>query len=232
MFASGRQVQGRPDVDTVTTQSSEAWSKVCSWSMRQRLACAGSKYSDESELLSVTEWVIKDLNDSLEGSENFLSWKPNPPQERDVDVISALVHNPCLPHEAALMIVGSGWWRVKPQVLLHRDLDFASIRLALSDLTDGAPFPLWHAASFSLAATVWVDAFTSHSDFCARDWDYVIEHAWAIPRLMSMVAIRSDLHEDQSRRLANHPSAAVRQRIARNRSVSEPVRVLAALNPA
>lgn len=199
--------------------------------MRQRLACAGSEYSTNEELLSVTEWVIRDLNDSLQGSENFLSWKPNPPQERDVDVISALAHNPRLPRAAAAMIVGSGWWRVKPQVLQHPELDFATVRLALSDLTDGAPFPLWHAASFSLAAASWFEAYVNHPDFDSRDWDYAIELAWSIPRLVSMVATRHDLYEDQSAKLANHPSAFVRQRIARNPSVSEPVRVIAALNP-
>ena len=204
---------------------------IAAWSMKQRLDHAASDYSSALSLLWLTEWIIADLNRSKDGFEAFAAWRPGPAEERDADILSALVHNKNLPNQAANLIVASGWWRIKPQVLERQGLDFEAILSTLSDLVSPTPSGgLWLGASFSLAVKSWFNAVVNHSEFHQGILEPVIEISWHEPQLLALIAARGDLDGAQYHLLASHPNPAVRGAIMSNHEAPDEARVFAALS--
>lgn len=204
---------------------------IASWSMQRRLEYAASDFSSPTGLEWLTEWVISDLNRSAEGFEEFASWQPGAPEQRDTDILSALVKNASLPVSAAETIIRSGWWRVKPEVLATRRVDFDILLSALGDLATQTPNSrFWLGASFSLAAKLWFTAVVNHNDYHPGVLDSIVEFAWSEPLVLSLIAARSDLGTKQYRILATHPSPAVRHAVRRNAQAPGDSRVLAALS--
>lgn len=204
---------------------------IASWSMQRRLEFAASDFSSPMGLEWLTEWVIADLNRSTEGLEEFASWQPGAPEQRDTDILSALVKNASLPVSAAETIIRSGWWRVKPEVLATRGIDFDVLLSALSDLATPTPNSrFWLGASFSLAAKSWFTAVVSHSGYRPGVLDSIVEIVWSEPLVLSLIAARPDLGVKQYRILATHPNPAVRHAVRRNAKAPGESRVLAALS--
>lgn len=203
---------------------------ITQWSMRKRLDFAVNDHSDPIILGRLTEWVLADLDRSLEGFDTFAAWKPNPPEERDVDILSALTKNPSLPVSAVMAIVESGWWRIKPRILFRLPAP-ANLEGALRQLVDDESSAIWQGASYSVAVETWYFAYTQGSEDkdLPRSWDWVLDIAWRVPRLLALVAQRPDLKNEEYAKLAFHPNPIVRQNVARNSEAPEHARVAAAL---
>jgi len=204
-------------------------SDVAKMNMREKLALAANDFTDPEILSELTAWALLDLERSLEGFDTFAAWKPNPPEERDVDILSALVKNPALPDEAVLAIVESGWWRVRPKIFFHSSVSSSQMISCLESLFGSDSSAIWQGSSFSVAVDNWYYAFSQKNDFQARDWGRVIAMAHDIPRLLILVGQRKDLRPQEYLDLAFHPNILVRQAIARNDYASESARVSAAL---
>jgi len=197
--------------------------------MHKRLRAAANDFTPSGTLLSLTLWTIDDLNRSLEGFDTFAAWKPNPPEERDVDILSALTKNASLPDEAVTHIVSSGWWRVRPRVLFHDSLSMEQVVKALDQLVDEDSSAIWQGASFSVAVETWFYAYCQTPSPAPRDWGFVISKAWRIPRLLGLIATREDIDLSDLEKLSFHPNVMVRQGLLRNASIPDHVRVTAAL---
>lgn len=202
---------------------------VAKMSMRERLALAANDYTDQALLSELTAWVLVDLERSLEGFDTFAAWKPNPPEERDVDILSALVKNSSLPEDAVLSIIESGWWRVRPKILFHSSISTTQMLSCLQALVGSDSSAIWQGSSFSVAVDNWYYAFGQKRDLRREDWGRVINTAHNIPRLLILVGQKKDLRPQDYVKLAFHPNNLVRQAIAHNHYAPESARVSAAL---